>query len=203
MTEILNKKCVSVLPDGYREMYSLNLQKDKKAALLVNGLALILMFTFAIIGNFLVSAFDTFDVCVSNSDISMIWIKLIVMLVGMVVYMILHELVHGITMKYYGAKTVKYGFTGLYAFAGCKDYFSKSPYIIIALAPIVVWGIVLTAICCFVSKDWFWVAYLIQICNLSGAAGDLYVTYKFSKFPKDILIKDTGVEMKVYSADYE
>ncbi|MCI2113311.1 MAG: DUF3267 domain-containing protein [Ruminococcus sp.] len=96
-------------------------------------------------------------------------------------------------------KKVKYGFTGLYAFAGCEEYFSKKPYIVIALAPIVVWGVVLAAVCCFVPESWFWVVYFIQIMNLSGAAGDLYVTCKFSKFPKDILIKDTGLEMKVYS----
>lgn len=191
-----NKRCSSALPEGYREIYSVNLQKDKKAALIVNIAALILMVIFVIIGILIVPISYTFD---NDGSIVTVWMKTIAVLAGMIVYFILHELVHGITMKHYGAKKVKYGFTGLYAFAGCEEYFSKKPYIVIALAPIVVWGVVLAAICCFVTKSWFWVVYFIQIMNLSGAAGDLYVTCKFSKFPKDILIKDTGVEMKVYS----
>lgn len=192
-----NKKCGSSLPVGYREIYSVNLQKDKKTALIVNIASLILMVIFVIIGILIVpiSSYTFID----DGSIVTALLKLIVALAGMIVYLILHELVHGITMKYYGAKKVKYGFTGLYAFAGCEEYFTKKSYIVIALAPIVVWGVVLAVVCCFVPKSWFWVVYFIQIMNLSGAAGDLYVTCKFSKFPKDILINDTGLEMKVYS----
>ena len=117
----------------------------------------------------------------------------------LVVYMVLHELVHGIAMKMCGTKKVRYGFTGIYAFAGSDDYYAKKPYIFIALAPVVLWGIVIAIITPFVPVEWFWIVYFIQVCNLSGAAGDLFVTVRFSRMPKDILIKDHGVGMKVYS----
>lgn len=52
-----------------------------------------------------------------------------------------------------------------------------------------------------VPYEWFWVVYLIQLINLSGAAGDLFVTVRFSKMPKDILVRDYGVGMTVYSAE--
>lgn len=61
-------------------------------------------------------------------------------LVCAVVYMVLHELVHGACMKVFGAKKVRFGFTGLYAFAGSIEYFKKAAYIVVALAPLVVWG---------------------------------------------------------------
>lgn len=118
----------------------------------------------------------------------------------MVLYIVLHELVHGIFMKRFSGIKPNYGFTLMYAYAGSTAYFNKKHYIIIALAPIVVWGIVLTIINCFVPASWFWVVYFIQIMNISGAAGDLYVTYKFSKMPKNILVHDSGVAMTVYSA---
>ena len=104
-------------------------------------------------------------------------------------------------MKIFGTKKVKYGFTGMYAYAGSDDYYDKKSYIIIALAPIVVWGIVLAIINVLVPYEWFWVVYLIQLINLSGAAGDLFVTVRFSKMPKDILVRDYGVGMTVYSAE--
>ena len=61
------------------------------------------------------------------------------------------------------------------------------------------WGFVLAVINPFVPYEWFWVVYIIQITNISGAAGDIFVTLKFSRLPSDILIKDYGVGMKVYS----
>jgi hypothetical protein len=102
-------------------------------------------------------------------------------------------------MKLCGTKKVKYGFTGLYAFAGSDDYYYKKPYIAIALAPIVVWGVILGIVNALVPVEWFWVVYFIQLINLSGAAGDLYVTCRFAGLPKDILIRDYGVSMTVYA----
>jgi len=89
----------------------------------------------------------------------------------------------------------------MYAFAGSNDYYAKKPYIFIALAPVVLWGVVIALVNPFVSAYWFWVVYLLQVINLSGAAGDLFVTVKFSRLPKDILVKDHGVGMTVYSKE--
>ena len=80
-----------------------------------------------------------------------------------------------------------------------KGKYDKKNYFFIALAPVILWGVVLAILNVFVPEQWFWVVYYIQIANVSGAAGDLYVTVKFSKMPKDILVTDSGVEMKVYS----
>ncbi len=56
-------------------------------------------------------------------------------------------------------------------------------------------------ICAIVPDEWFWIAYIIQIANISGAAGDLYVTARFTRLPKDILVRDSGVAMEVYSKE--
>ena len=52
-----------------------------------------------------------------------------------------------------------------------------------------------------VPRDWFWVVWFWQIMNVSGAAGDVYVTLKLLRAPSDILVKDTGVSMTVYSVE--
>ena len=161
---------------------------------MVNALAVALAAAMAAVMQFFVP-FDT----IYDGDNT--FLKLGVILLGMVVYMLLHELVHGIAMKLCGTRKVKYGFTGMYAFAGSQDHYAKKPYIFIALAPIVLWGVVLALINGVVPLDWFWVVYVIQIINISGAAGDLFVTVKFSRMPKDILVQDYGVGMTVYSKE--
>ena len=113
--------------------------------------------------------------------------------------MFLHELIHGIAMKICGTKKVSYGFTGIYAYAGSTDYYGKATYIFIALAPVAVFLILLTIVNFFVPLSWFWTIYLIQVVNVSGAAGDIYVTCKLLRMPKNILIKDAGVSMMAVS----
>ena len=191
-------KSVEILPDGYREIRSIDLQKNKKTALLVNGLAVIIAALLAIPMHFVVPFSTMFRF---ENGTTEVLIKYGVLIVSVIAYMILHELVHGIAMKICGTKTVKYGFTGLYAFAGSKDFYGKRAYIFIALAPIVFWGVVLLVINLCVPVGWFWIVYIIQIVNISGAAGDLFVTVTFSHLPKDILVQDYGVGMNVFSKE--
>jgi len=184
------------LPDGYREYFSVDLQKDKKKAILVNVIAVLITLVMAVPMHFYISIGTLFDM---EKGLLAYTLRFAVMMLALVGYIILHELVHGITMKMCGTKKVKYGFTGMYAFAGSDDYYDKKSYIIIALAPVILWGIVLAIVTPLVPTPWFWVVYFIQICNLSGAAGDLYVTVKFARLPADILVKDDGVRMNVFS----
>lgn len=186
------------LPENYKKIFSINLQTDKKKAFLINGLALIISAVMAVPMLFYKSITSLFDM---SQGLIAYTTRFAVLLVSLIAYIILHELVHGITMKLCGTKKVKYGFTGLYAFAGSEDYYDKKSYIAIALAPVIVWGIIIAIINIFVQDSYFWVVYLLQIMNISGAAGDFYVTARFSKMPKDILVKDSGVGMTVYSAE--
>ena len=191
-------KAIKELPVGYKEIFSVNLQKDKKIATIINVGAILIAVLMAVPMNFYIPISTLFDF---TQGVKNYFTRFIVLMVSMIAYLILHEAVHGIAMKICGTKKVKYGFTGLYAYAGSDDFYDKKSYIFIALAPVVLWGIVLAVVNCFVSENWFWVVYFIQISNISGAAGDIYVTAKFSKMPSDILVTDCGVGMTVYSAE--
>ncbi len=191
-------KALEILPDGYKEIYAIDLQKDKKTAIFVNVLAIVIGVALVIPMTYVVPFSTLFS---TESGMLAYTLRFVALIVFMILYIVLHELVHGVAMKLCGTKKVKYGFTGMYAFAGSNEYYGKSAYIFIALAPVVLWGIVLAVINPFVPMEWFWVVYYIQVINLSGAAGDLFVTVKFSRFPKDILVHDHGVGMVVYAKE--
>lgn len=184
----------TVLPEGYKPVLHIDLQKDKRLALLVNGLALligVILFGIAV-------CFVPVDSFMDFANPGMMLWKLAVLCGGIIGYVILHEAVHGVVMRHYCEAKVKFGFTGLYAYAGSEGYYCRRHYIIIALAPIVFWGAVLLLVNFLVPPSWFYVVYWIQVMNLSGAAGDLYVSWKMHKMPPDILVQDTGVEMTVF-----
>ena len=187
---------VTELPEGYREILHIDLQKDRKLMLIVNGLALVIMVVMFAAAMVFVPVTTLFD----YTDIQGMWWKLAALCLGYIAYMVLHEAVHGIVMRHYSEAKVSFGFTGMYAFAASKAYYCRKHYTVIALAPIVVWGIVLGILQFMVPISWFYVVYFIQAGNISGAAGDLYVTWRMRKMPADILVQDDGVSMTVYSA---
>ncbi len=185
------------LPPGYRSILTIDLQKNKKLALLVNGMALLIAVLMIAAALLLVPIGSL----AGDGGLRGILVKLAVMYGGMFVYIILHEAVHGIAMRQFSDAKVRFGFTGLYAYAGSDAYYCRKHYITIGLAPVVAWGIVLGILNVLVPKDWFYVVYMIQMTNISGAAGDLYVSWKMNRLPEDILIQDSGVAMTVYSAE--
>ncbi len=189
------EKSYNALPQGYKQLLAIDLQKDKKLALIVNGMAILIGVVMAVPMHFVVPINSLFDV---SGGLLPYIIRFFALILSVVFYIVSHEAVHGIAMKICGTKGVKYGFTGLYAYAGSTDYYNKGAYIFIALAPVILWGIVLFVINFLVPESWFWVVYIIQITNISGAAGDAYVSICFAKLPNDILIQDNGTAMIVY-----
>ncbi len=189
---------MQTLPEGYREIYTVDLQKDKRMALLINGIAIVVSVAMIVPALFYIPFSTLFDM---EAGLGLYIARFAALILGSIAYIILHELTHAAVMKLYGAHKLRFGFTGMYAFAGSEsDYFDRFSYIQIALAPLLVWGIVLLILQLILPTSWFWVIWIIQISNVSGAAGDLFVSARFLRMPRDILVRDTGVSMSVYSA---
>ncbi|MBO5338940.1 MAG: DUF3267 domain-containing protein [Clostridia bacterium] len=189
------------LPKNYKLGHTVDMQTNKKQSFLVNLIAILIGVALAVPMAFLVPLGSLFDMGdLDKKAIFLYILRFAVLLVGSFLYIILHELTHALFMKIFGAKKIKFGFTGLFAYAGSEhEYFKKWPYIIIALAPLVVFGIIFAVICPFIyTSSWFWIVYFWQIQNISGAAGDIYVSIKFLKAPKDAYIKDEGTMMKLF-----
>ncbi|MBQ8731866.1 MAG: DUF3267 domain-containing protein [Oscillospiraceae bacterium] len=188
------------LPEDYVEIRRIDLQKNKKEALLVNGLSLLISVLMVIPAIFIAPIFDLFTFGGEDTDIFLSsMLKPLCLCAGSILYLVLHEAIHGIFMYHFSKTKPRFGFTGLYAFAASDYYYDKKSYFIIGLSPVVIWGVVLAVIQCFVPMDWFWVVYFIQICNIGGAAGDIYVTWVMLHLPKDVLTWDDGTGMTVYS----
>ncbi len=185
------------LPGGYGEILSIDLHRDKKLNILISAVSLLVALLMLIIGHMVVPIQTFFDMSGGIGPCALRWAGL---MAGLIAYIYLHERVHGIFMQRYSGAKVYYGHKGMFFYAGSDAYFCKRHYIIIALAPVVIWGIVLLCLCRVSPRAWFWALYIIQIVNFSGAAGDLYVVWRFSRLPGDILVRDSGVSMAVYSA---
>jgi hypothetical protein len=181
------------LPNGYREVRRVDLMRNRKEAVLINLLALVIAGGVTVVGFMICPPFREVQIGIYTV------ISMIVTMIGIVGYMVLHELIHGVFMKAFSGLKPRYGFTGLYAFAGSNALFDRTQYLIIAFAPVVILGIVIAVLTAAFYETAFWDLYIIQIVNLSGAAGDFYVGYLIARAGNDILVRDSGTDMTFYS----
>lgn len=186
--------------EKYELVLEVDLKNNKVQANKVNLISLTLFVVMFVAMSIFVPVTSMFDL---SDGTFKPFLKILALALCMFLYIVLHELVHAVFMKIYGAKKVDFGIKGIYAYAGCRDYFKKGPYLFIAIAPVLILGLILAAVNFVVPYDWLWFVYMIQIINVSGAAGDFYVFFTFLKMDKSILIQDTGVEMKVYQKEKE
>ena len=181
-------RATQTLPEHYRKLCDIDLEKNKKQYYLVNGLSLVLA---------LIVLLPVWLLAPEGAELEH---KLtILFLPGMLIYIILHEAVHGVCFWYFSKQKPRFGWKIAYAYAASDAYYAKGPYLVIGLAPVVLWGVVLAVLAALLPAEWYWPVQLIQLINLSGAAGDLYVTWLLCRMPKDILIQDAGVAMQVFA----
>ena len=114
-------------------------------------------------------------------------------------YFLLHELVHGLLIWLCSGLPPRFGIAPGCLYAASDAYFSRPQYLLIALSPVLSWGGLLLVLCQLLPPDWLWPLQLIQAFNFSGSAGDLYLAWMVqAKLPSEIFIQDSGPFMTFY-----
>ena len=109
----------------------------------------------------------------------------------LIVSLLIHELIHGITWSIYcedKLKSIKFGFnlSGLMPYAHCKEPLSKKGYMIGALMPFLILGII-PMLLMFIFPNNF--LFFMSIINILSAGGDLLIALHLLKY-KNIKVLD-------------
>ena len=195
---IMKKQVFWQLPEHYYLHHDLRLAEDRHSLIV-----LLVLQTAAVVLTFAAGLL----VCPLKSAFEMGPARTIMglgfMCIGLIVYIVAHEWVHGMAIRFITGRQADFGFElkkGM-AYAGCDAYLGKKAYLIIALAPLLFWGAVLFTLAHEAPDSWFWYIYGIQIMNVSGSVGDLYVTYLTLKAPEGTVVRDFGTSMMFYSPE--
>ena len=127
-----------------------------------------------------------------------------VLMVGMVAYIVLHELVHGAVYKMMTRQRLTFGFTLTVAFCGVPDiYTSRRTALEATAAPFLVFTLILlplTILLYNVSRLYFLVCGVLFSIHFGGCVGDLYVIGLFLFRFRDprTLMNDTGPKQTFY-----
>ncbi|MEE1200104.1 MAG: DUF3267 domain-containing protein [Christensenellales bacterium] len=179
------------MPRGYRLIAVWNLMRNRKQLKAVVYLSLTLTVIPLALGILLIPFAPTLAL------IRQSWWCIPATLGLYIAYILLHELTHGIPMLLLSGVMPRFGLTLCYAYAGSNVWFDRRSHCFIALLPLIVYTTVLTAVMLLVPAGWRWPVYFIQISNVSGCAGDIWCVAQLRKLPKNILIQDTGVRMRI------
>ena len=189
-------KNTNELPEGYKEFYKIDLQNDKKTNVFIQVAGVLIMLLMGTIGSIFIPLTKFLDY---HDGLKYGFIKLAIIAVGALLCILISLLLQSIFIGWFIKTKIQYGYTGTYAYAKGDAYFNKKSYTIISLAPMIIIGIVLLIFNFIVGTAYFWWVYFFHIVNIAAPFDRMYVVYKLSKFPKDILIKDDGASMTVYS----
>src|SRR5574344_1125727 len=180
---------------GYKECTKIDLVKNKKEALLVNIYGIIIMVVMAVFIPLLIMG----GIIEFNLDTTFP-LFFIVLLISLILYIPLHEIVHGIVLKKYTDEKLSFGWKLVYAYCGSKEaVVNRKEYYAVALAPLLVFSVVFISLM-VLNPSLSLVWYVMEIMNVSGSVGDIYVSIKLRKEKsRDILITDSGTDMSFWS----
>ena len=180
---------------GYKECTKIDLVKNKKEALLVNIYGIIIMVVMAVFIPLLIMG----GIIEFNLETTFP-LSFIVLLISLILYIPLHEIVHGIVLKKYTDEKLSFGWKLVYAYCGSKEaVVDRKEYYAVALAPLLVFSVVFISLM-VLNPSLSLVWYVMEIMNVSGSVGDIYVSIKLRKEKsRDILITDSGTDMSFWS----
>ena len=187
------------LPEGYRVIKHIN-AKSAKFGIIMNLIAIGVLFVIMAIcaipviikGEFLVTEITkTF------------WVPYIIFMLSMVVYIVLHEIVHGIAYKAMTGEKLTFGLSWSCAFCGVPNIYTyRKTALISVAAPLVVFTVILlpaTIALFYIDTVFYFVSAFLLGLHIGGCGGDIYCIYLLMKNrDKRLLMKDTGPEQTFY-----
>lgn len=185
------------LPDGYKETDYVNLYLNRRVYRNLNTASFFIGAAVIAVG-WLWQGFDgLLDLLRRGMSDYLLWLLLLAG--GILAYLALHELTHGLFIRLFSGLRPHYGRKGVLLFTGSEAYFCRRHYIVIALAPVMLFGLIFGALSLFLKNEWFWFVMALQVANLGGAVGDYYITYRALRQPKTALFRDSGVGVTFYT----
>ncbi|MCD2200516.1 DUF3267 domain-containing protein [Halobacterium sp. KA-4] len=118
-------------------------------------------------------------------------LDVLVILVLATVFVVPHELLHGLAIRYYGGRA-KYGvgiahFILPYAYATTDHEFTRNQFVVVLLTPLVVMTAV--GVPLMLAFEWEWLVVPLAA-NAAGAVADVWMTMTLLGFPEDVRLED-------------
>ncbi len=188
------------LPEGYTQRLHIN-AKSVKLGIIFNLVAVAVMVVVMAVASVPLALAE--DVSFTLEPITML-ITYAVFFVSMILYIVLHEAVHGIAYKSMTGEKLTFGMSWSCAFCGVPNIYTYRQTALVALAaPLVTFTVILsplTGVLFFVHPVFYLASAFLLALHLGGCCGDGYMLILLlTKFKSPaLLMRDTGPEQFLY-----
>ena len=196
------------VPKGYKLSKHINAE-EKLFGIVLNLVAIVLCAAVVFAS---VALFRRFA---GASDIFYVFIGVGIGGILLLIYTVLHELVHGVAYKLATGERLKFGISWSCAFCGVPRIYVYRKYALIAvLLPVIFFTVILIPLMalCIVLSDGassgfatvvYYALSIVLGMNIGGSSGDVFLAFLlFFKYRRsDTLIRDTGPEQYIYERD--
>ena len=191
MGKKMNENTLS-LPPHYHIERTINLAQDKHLNVLIQS-------CFVLITGILIGFALWADLPLSNS-LNPLFSFLIT--VGLVlVYMALHEAMHAVFIKIFSDSRPVFRIRFPFLSVGSEAYFNRRSFIIIALAPATIWGVVLISLLVVVTNFLFLSVFILVVVNFAGSAGNYVQAYIALTSSANTLFQDNGKATALFTPE--
>lgn len=191
------------LPHRYEPIKKIDLREDKKATIVIRILCAVVVAVMLVSGGIFYggSALKNLLLTEKIAELNNLIGRVLLIILFCFLHIQLREGVNILLMKLFCKKArIKMKFGLFFTDAISNAFYCRKAYIFISIAPFLIFALLLGIIVSLVPFEWFWTIYIIQIVNFASAVGDVYVLFILLRMPKDILIRDNGTEIEVFSA---
>lgn len=198
-----SKNYTTTLPEDYVLVKHVDAKKDKKLIAIYTILSfvpIVVILPILCVVAYFVNGYNILD----NADVQLRIVALFVTIGVFVLYIILHELTHGITYKAYTGQKLTFGLTLTVAFCGVPNIFVRKKASLAALVmPFAVFSVIFIALTIglwFISPLYGILAGVLFAIHFGGCVGDLHWTLLYlTKFKRcNTLMRDTGPQQWLY-----
>ena len=195
----MSKNYEEILPEGYKEIFHID-AKEKKTGLVLTLFSLVLtVIPLAVLLPicFLTKEFE-FEFSYQTS------LYLFGLALALILYLVFHELVHGIAYKALTKQKLTFGISWSCAYCGVPNiYVYRKASMIALIAPFTVFSLLFGGLLIwfyYLNGILFFLMSLLFSIHVGGCIGDLYMftLFIFKYKDKSLLMKDTGPEQFLY-----
>lgn len=185
------------LPEHYREALYWKLSEHQKLLVALNVAGILIM----VVALVPLVAWARLWQPVKTGGVSAFQTLVGLVMVGLTV--VLHELLHGLALRFYGAKPT-YGvlWKGMMFYATAAGHaFPRNAYVAVALAPLVGLSVLGAAMLMLPLPGWLalWVV-LCTAFNAGSAVGDLWLVRVALSYPRSVYVVDEKDGLRVFVA---
>lgn len=196
----MNKYFEKEVPSNYELVYKID-AKSKKVGIIFTIVSLVIL--VLVMGICAIPLLFKDNIDITFGDMKYFYAYIIFML-SMIVYIILHELVHGIVYKVLTKEKLTFGLSWSCAFCGVPNVYCYRKTALLALvAPLIVFTLIfvpITIYLYFVDVVFYLLSAFVLGMHLGGCCGDIFMSWLLLtrfKSPKT-LINDTGPAQSIY-----